>query len=51
MVDGKLAKKKIETGIEGDIYVEIKSEIPSFVLVPAVDKEEFTEGFKVQLIN
>jgi RND family efflux transporter MFP subunit len=47
----KLAKKYIETGIEGDIYVEVKTDLPSYVLVPVSDKDEFTEGFKVKLIN
>ncbi len=50
---GLLIKRNIEKGLEGDLYVEIKSEINGNerVVAPLNDNQELEEGVKVQVIE
>lgn len=44
---GKLSKKYVEIGLEGDTFTEIKSELPEFVVVPDSSAKAVKEGYMV----
>jgi len=45
--DGKLAKRYIEVGLEGDTFTEIISELPEFVVIPDSSAKTVKEGYLV----
>jgi HlyD family secretion protein len=45
--EGKLVKKYIEIGLEGDTFTEVKSELPEFVVVPDSSAKTVQEGYLV----
>ena len=45
--EGKLVKKYIEIGLEGDTFTEVKSELPEFVVVPDSSAKTVQEGYHV----
>ena len=45
--NGKLSKKFVEIGLEGDTFTEVKSELPSFVVVPDSTVKTVKEGYIV----
>jgi RND family efflux transporter MFP subunit len=49
--NGKLAIQHIETGIEGDIYTEVKTPITDTIVVPAQQDQKLTEGYTARIIN
>ncbi len=48
---GKISKTYIETGLEGDIYTEVKSEISQDIVIPANAQSKVEEGFTATFIN
>jgi RND family efflux transporter MFP subunit len=50
--DGALRKFPIELGLEGDIYIEIKTDLDGKeIVLPANDNANIKEGFKAKIIN
>ncbi len=50
--NGKVRNLPIEIGMQGDIYVEIKTDLSGKdIVVPATDNLEIKEGFKAKIIN
>lgn len=47
----KLVKLGIVTGIEGDIYTEVKTPFADTIVVPAKTDDKLTEGYTAQIIN
>lgn len=45
--NGKLIKKYVEIGLEGDTFTEIKSELPEFVVIPDSSAKAVKEGYLV----
>lgn len=48
---GNLKRHYVEIGIEGDLYTEIKSDLPPKIVVPLEDSEDPEEGFKATITN
>jgi RND family efflux transporter MFP subunit len=46
--DGRIYKKFIDVGIEGDIYVEVLSSVSDRVVVPVTDLDKVVEGKKIK---
>lgn len=44
---GKLEKRNVEVGLEGDTFTEIKTELPEFVVVPDSTATSVNEGYLV----
>ncbi len=49
--DGKVETKYIETGLEGDIYTEIKTDISDPIIQESDAKIELEQGLRVKLIK
>jgi RND family efflux transporter MFP subunit len=49
--NGVLKKHFVETGLEGDIYTEIKQDIAKNIVVPVSDDVEVKEGYKARVIK
>ncbi len=50
--NNKVMKEYIEIGLEGDLYVEIKSDLSGkTVVIPAKDNLEIEDGFTAKIIN
>jgi RND family efflux transporter MFP subunit len=49
--DGRLFKKNIQIGIEGDIYIELKESIDFPIVVPVKEDTKMIEGYSVKLIK
>jgi hypothetical protein len=50
--DRKVRKYPIETGLVGDLYVEVKTDLSDkTVLVPATEGIDIKEGFIAKVIN
>ncbi len=49
----KLKKHMIETGLEGDVYIELKGEAANLiqVVVPADDSQKMEDGYTARIIN
>lgn len=49
----KLKKRMIETGLEGDVYTEIKGEAANIsqVVIPADDSQKMEDGYTARIIN
>jgi len=52
ILDGiKIKQYPIEIGVDGDVFVQIKNDVPNEVLVPAKENDEMIEGYKAKIIN
>jgi membrane fusion protein (multidrug efflux system) len=49
--NGKIKKQSIEFGIEGDIFVEVKTAIDKTILVSTKETQKMIEGYKANIIN
>ena len=45
--NGRLSKKYIEIGLEGDLYTEIKTTVTETIVIP-VDSTKVKEGMKLK---
>ncbi|MBD3366286.1 efflux RND transporter periplasmic adaptor subunit [candidate division WWE3 bacterium] len=48
---GNLKRDYVEVGLEGDLYTEIKSDLPETLVIPLEDDAEIEEGFKAKITN
>ncbi len=51
MENGLAQKMYVETGLEGDIYTEVTTDLTGFVLIAPTGDQELTAGAKVELTN
>jgi RND family efflux transporter MFP subunit len=50
--DGKLNRLPIEIGLEGDVYIEVRTDLKGKeIVVPANDNANIKEGFRPKIIN
>ena len=49
--NGKIKKQSVEFGVEGDIFIEIKSAVDKTILVTTKETQKMVEGYKAKIIN
>ncbi len=49
--NGKIKKQPIEVGLDGDIYLEVKTPISQMVVISAKDGQKMIEGYNAKIIN
>jgi len=49
--DEKLKKQPVEFGVEGDIYLEIRTEVPETIVISSKESQKMVEGYKAKIIN
>jgi hypothetical protein len=50
-VNNIMRKQSITTGLEGDIYTELKSPVTGTIIVPAKDADKLVDGYKVVILK
>jgi len=49
--NGIIFKEYIETGLEGDVYTQIKSAVEHNIVIPIDNGAEIEEGFRAKIVN
>jgi membrane fusion protein (multidrug efflux system) len=49
--NGKIKIQPVEFGVEGDIYIEIKTNIAETILVSSKESQKMVEGYTTKIIN